>query len=63
MRLKQQRFSQVAFSVTLVVAVPDGPIFWDDHQRLGRAVPFALQNGKDVQALDRKFQSLSASLS
>jgi len=55
------RFSQVAFSVTLVAVVSASPISGDYHQR--RAAPFALTNGQDAQALNRKFQNLSASSS
>ena|SRR5258707_11711124 len=57
------RFSQVAFSisVTLVAAVSAGPISGGYNQR--RAAAFALQNGQDAQALNRKFQSLSTSSS
>jgi hypothetical protein len=53
------RFSQVAFSVTLVAAVSAGPISGDYNQR--RAAAFALKNGQDAQALNQKFQSLSSS--
>jgi hypothetical protein len=53
------RFSQVAFSVTLVAAVSAGPISGDYHQRRAAAAPFALKNGQDAQALNKKFQSLS----
>jgi len=55
------RFSQVAFSVTLVAAVSASPISGNYHQR--RAAAFALSNGQDAQALNKKFQSLSASSS
>lgn len=55
------RFSQVAFSVTLVAAVSAGPISGDYRQR--RAAPFALKNGQDAQALNKKFQTLSTSSS
>ncbi len=55
------RFSQVVFSVSLVAAVSARPISGDYHQR--RAAQFALKNGQDAQALNRKFQSLSASSS
>ncbi|SRR6266403_2191244 len=57
------RFSQVAFSVSvmLVAAVSACPISGDYHQR--RAAPFALKNGQDAQALNHKFQSLSTSSS
>ena len=55
------RFSQVAFSVTLVAAaVSAGPISADYHQRRAQ---FTLKNGQDAQALNKKFQSLSASSS
>ena len=53
------RFSPVAFSVSLVVAVSASPISGDYHQRRA-ASSFALQNGKDAQALNQKFQTLSA---
>jgi hypothetical protein len=52
------RFSQVAFTVTLVVAVSASPMSGDNHQRRAQ---FTLQNGQDAQALNRKFQGLSAS--
>jgi hypothetical protein len=55
------RFSQVAFSVTLVAAVSAGPISGGYHQRRAAAASFALKNGQDAQALNQKFQSLSAS--
>jgi hypothetical protein len=56
------RFSQVAFSVTLVAAasVSAGPISGDYHQRRAQ---FTLKNGQDAQALNKKFQGLSASAS
>jgi hypothetical protein len=56
-------FSQVAFSIsiTLVAAVSAGPISGGYYQR--RVAAFALQNGQDAQALNRKFQSLSTSSS
>ena len=60
------RFSQVAFSVsvTLVAAVSASPLAVDcngQHQRRGSgAAPFTLQNGQEAQALNRKFQSLTA---
>lgn len=57
------RFSQVAFSVTLVAAVSAGPISGDYHQRRAAAASFALKNGQDAQALNQKFQSLSTSSS
>ncbi|KAH9989082.1 hypothetical protein BJV74DRAFT_458223 [Russula compacta] len=52
------RFSELAFGITLVAttAVSAGPV---DR----RAAAFTLQNGKDAQALNEKFQSLSASSS
>ena len=57
------RFSQLAFSVTLVAAVSAGPISGDYHQRraAAAAAAFALKNGQDAQALNQKFQSLSSS--
>jgi len=58
------RLSQVALSVTLVAAVSAGPISGDYHQRRAAAAPpFALKNGQDAQALNKKFQSLSTSSS
>jgi hypothetical protein len=62
------RFSQVAFSisVTLVAAVSAGPVAVDyngHHQRRGGAAPFTLQNGKEAQALNQKFQNLTTSSS
>jgi hypothetical protein len=61
------RFSQVAFSVsaTLVAAVSASPVAVDynGYQRRDGAASFALQNGQDAQALNRKFQSLSTSSS
>lgn len=57
------RFLQVAFSVTLVAAVSASPISGDYHQRRAAAAAFALKNGQDAQALNKKFQSLSTSSS
>ena len=61
------RFSQVALSIsaTLVAAVSAGPVAVDynGYQRRDSAPSFALQNGQDAQALNRKFQSLSTSSS
>ena len=58
------RFSQVAFSIsaTLVAAVSAGPVGVDysGHQRRAAAASFTLQNGQEAQALNRKFQSLTA---
>ena len=62
-------FSQVAFSVsvTLVAAVSASPLAMDYNGQLqrrgGSAAPFTLQNGQEAQALNRKFQSLTASSS
>lgn len=55
------RFSQVAFSVsaTLVAAVSASPLGGEYMRRAS----FTLQNGQDAQALNKKFQSLSASSS
>jgi len=48
--------SQLVFSFTLVAtAVTASPALMD------RRAAFALQNGKDAQALNQKFQSLTAS--
>jgi len=55
------RFSQVAFSVTLAVAVSASPMPADNNHQ-SRA-QFTLQNGKDAQALNKQFQGLSASSS
>lgn len=52
------RFTQVAFTTaTLVAAVSAGPMGGDHMPRAA----FTLQNGKDAQALNAKFQGLSAS--
>jgi hypothetical protein len=58
------RFSQVAISIsaTLVAAVSAGPMGGDNLRRAG-AASFALQNGQDAQALNKKFQGLSATSS
>ena len=49
-------FSQLVFSLTFVAtAVTAGPV--------DRRAAFTLQNGKDAQALNRKFQSLTAASS
>jgi hypothetical protein len=49
-------FSQLVFSLTFVAtAVTAGPV--------DRRAAFTLQNGKDAQALNKKFQSLTASSS
>jgi len=53
------RFSQVAFTATLVAAVSAGPMGGEPVRRAA----FTLQNGKDAQALNAKFQGLSASSS
>ena len=54
------RFSQVAFSVTLVVlAVSAGPISISEDRLQRRAAPFALQNSKDAQTLNQHFRTLS----
>ncbi|KAI0253537.1 hypothetical protein BJV78DRAFT_1192695 [Lactifluus subvellereus] len=46
------RFSDLVFSVSLAAAVSAGVV--------DRRAAFTLQNGKDAQALNRKFQSLTA---
>jgi hypothetical protein len=46
------RFSELAFCITLVAAVSAGPV--------DRRAAFTLQNGKDAQALNKKFAGLSA---
>jgi len=55
------RFSQVVFSIsaTLVAAVSAGPVGGNYLRRAS----FSLQNGQEAQALNKKFQSLSASSS
>lgn len=50
------RFSELAFCITFVAtAVSAGP--------MDRRAAFTLQNGKEAQALNSKFQSLTASSS
>ena len=51
-------FSKVTFIVSLVAAVSASPISEDHDQR--SAAPFVLQNGIEAQALNKKFQTLSA---